>query len=713
LNGTTSRLIQGAAALVLGVAGGWAVIASRRRQRIESDPHSGEIPSNPPSAIVEAERYAALAESIPQLLWVARVDGGLVDANRRWADYTGRPWEESLGLRWQDVVHKDDLPTALTAWQVAAAAGAAYESEFRLRRHDGAYRWHISRAVPVRDPDTGATRWYGTSTDVDDQKRLEAERAALVTRLRLYLDRIPVACIVTGPDHRLTDWNPAAERIFGYTRAEALGHTAHDLGLIPDTAQSHVRDILRRLVSGDMAAHSVNENRTKDGRIIRCEWYNTPLAGPGGRFAGVLCVGLDVTEKWRLEEEVRHANKMEAVGRLAGGIAHDFNNILTAVSGFSDLALDALASHHPAWGMVDEVRKAGQRAAGLTRQLLAFSRRQVLQPRILDLNALVIDLDRLLRRVIGEDVQLVTELQPRVWPVKADPGQVEQVVMNLAVNARDAMPTGGRLTVRTRNADGCVVLEATDTGCGMTPEVKAQVFEPFFTTKGPGQGTGLGLATVHAIAEQSGGRIEVESEPGQGATFRFYLPRAAEAATVPPARSRNAAVLPHGTETVLLAEDEPAVRSLAARVLRGCGYVVLEAEDGAEAKQLVDRYGEPVHLLVTDVVMPGTGGRELAERLTARHPNLRVIYSSGYTDDQVVRHGVEQDRVHFLPKPYTPVALAAKVREVLDGGSAGPSGSTDLPNDVTISNRSSETLRDIESQLIEPVRLGSESNPAR
>jgi CheY-like chemotaxis protein len=367
---------------------------------------------------------------------------------------------------------------------------------------------------------------------------------------------------------------------------------------------------------------------------------------------------------------------MEAVGQLAGGVAHDFNNLLTVINGYSDLLLSTLSAGDPHRPMVEEIRRAGERSASLTRQLLAFSRRQVLAPQALDLNTVVRDTERMLRRMIGEDVELATELAAGLHAVRVDPGQLQQVLLNLAVNARDAMPRGGRLTLRTRNvavaeeggesglAPGdWVLLEVEDTGIGMSEEVERHVFEPFFTTKEAGQGTGLGLAVVLGIVEQSGGRVGVRSRPGEGTAFDIHLPRvrppAADAAAGAPAPA------PRGTETILLVEDDAAVRSLSRHVLERADYAVLEAASGDEALELAAAYPSPIHLLVTDVVLPGMGGRQVAEALRELRPEIKVLYVSGYTDDAVVRHGVLQEDVQFLQKPFPPQALAKKVREVL------------------------------------------------
>jgi signal transduction histidine kinase/CheY-like chemotaxis protein len=399
----------------------------------------------------------------------------------------------------------------------------------------------------------------------------------------------------------------------------------------------------------------------------------------------------DLAAYRRLEEQYRQAQKMEAVGRLAAGIAHDFNNLLTVIRGYTELLLSGTRHGDPAKARLEEIHRAGERATALTRQLLAFSRKQMAAPVVLDLNALVDNLTRMLRRLIGEDVELTTVPARDLHPVSADPGQLEQVVMNLAVNARDAMPTGGKLTIETANItfepfapDGppagsarrdhrpevppgpYAMLAVSDTGVGMSPEVRARLFEPFFTTKQEGQGTGLGLAMTYAIVKQSGGFVYAYSEPGRGSTFKVYLPRAQgptkEAPAAPPA------VLPRGTETVLLAEDEAEVRRVARVALEMRGYRVLEAATGGQALRLAEQAGRPVQLLLTDVIMPGMSGRELAEVLRQRDPGLKVLFVSGYANEAIVRHGLLTGSVHFLQKPFTPVSLARKVREVLDGG---------------------------------------------
>jgi nitrogen-specific signal transduction histidine kinase/ActR/RegA family two-component response regulator len=389
----------------------------------------------------------------------------------------------------------------------------------------------------------------------------------------------------------------------------------------------------------------------------------------------------DLTETRKLERQLQQSQKLEAVGQLAGGVAHDFNNMLTIILGYSDLLLDSLNERDPLRESVLAIDEAATRAARLTRQLLAFSRRQVLQFEVLDINAVVAGIREMAQRLIGEDITLTVSLQPDLRRVRADSAQLEQVIMNLAVNARDAMPRGGSLTIETRNvgldADYAaqynsevrpgeyVLLAVSDTGHGMDKATLAHIFEPFFTTKEPGKGTGLGLAMAFGIVRQSGGHIAAYSEPGLGATFKIYLPIVAEDSHVP-SPTTNKRTVTAGTETILLVEDEDAVRNLARLILTRQGYTVLEARNGGEALLLWERHGEEVDLLVTDVVMPHMSGRQVADRLRALRPSIRVLFLSGYTDDAVIRHGVIDAGVPFLQKPFKADSLAQKVREALD-----------------------------------------------
>ncbi len=445
-----------------------------------------------------------------------------------------------------------------------------------------------------------------------------------------------------------------------------------------EIARSRRGDIPFLLVSG-----SLGEDRAVEA--LKAGATDYLVKGHLTRLAPALLRALQDNEERAgrrdLERQLQQAQKMEAIGQLAGGIAHDFNNLLTAIIGYSELILVRLPEDDPTVADVREIKGAGERAATLTRQLLAFSRKQIVDPRVLDLNAVVANMEKLLRRVIGEDIELRTVLAADLGRVKIDPGQVEQVVMNLAVNARDAMPRGGALVIETVNAEldegyarthvavrpgPHVMLVVSDTGTGMDEATKARLFEPFFTTKTPGKGTGLGLATVYGIVKQAGGNIWVYSEPGHGTTFKVYLPRVDEAAE--PLGLEPAGPPRGGFEVVLLVEDDAAVRALVREALGSYGYRVLEAADAEQALRLAEEHGAGIALLITDVVMPRTGGRELARRLTELRPDTKVLFLSGYTSDAILHHGILDRGVAFLQKPFTPEALARRVRQILDGG---------------------------------------------
>ena len=476
--------------------------------------------------------------------------------------------------------------------------------------------------------------------------------------------------------HRLLAVNGAAIAHYGYRKEEFLALRIEDLRPPED-----IPALERRLATRPPGYQTTGpwRHRKKDGTIIEVE-----ISGHDITFAGrraELVVIDDITERKRLEEQFRQAQKMEAVGRLAAGVAHDFNNLLTAILGTTDLMLEDLAADHPNREGLLDIRGATERAAVLTRQLLTFSRQQVVSPQVLRLNDLVIDLVKLLRRLLGEDVTIATGLAADCGSVNADPGQLEQVLVNLAVNARDAMPNGGRLTLETENVDldgdyptervtipagRYVMLAVTDTGSGMDAKTKARIFEPFFTTKPVGKGTGLGLATVYGVVQQSRGYIWLYSELGHGTSFKIYLPRVDAAASQAAADEAAPGAL-DGTETVLVAEDEEAVRQIIAKVLEARGYRVLIARDGVEALALAAARGETaIDLLVTDVVMPDMNGRELSRRLTEVHPKLKTLYLSGYTDDAILHRGVLQEGVAFLQKPFSLGALARKVRDVIE-----------------------------------------------
>jgi len=427
------------------------------------------------------------------------------------------------------------------------------------------------------------------------------------------------------------------------------------------------------------AWHGELVNRREDGSFYTVQMTISPVRNEEGQITHFIAVQEDITSRKKLEEQFRHAQKLEAVGRLAGGVAHDFNNLLQIINGYCELLIDELVRQDELRGHVQEIKNSVERAAGLTRQLLAFSRQQVLAAQVLDLNRAIVTLAKLLRRLIGEDIELVMVEGSGLARVKADPGQVEQVIMNLAVNARDAMPRGGRLTIETSNIEvdaayaqshypmtpgSYVMLAVSDTGVGMDAGIQGHIFEPFFTTKEMGKGTGLGLATVYGIVKQSGGFIWVQSEVGKGTTFRIYFPFAQEEPSADAVMEQ--VVVAGGSETVLLVEDEEKVRSLMRRYLVARGYTILEARNGQEALVIAGHHKGAIQLLMTDVVMPSMGGRELAELLLPLHPGMKVLFVSGYTHDAIHHDGVMDSGATLLQKPFTAEVLAAKVREVLD-----------------------------------------------
>ena len=514
-----------------------------------------------------------------------------------------------------------------------------------------------------------------------ERGRADAELRGSEARLKAIIDAALDAVITMDGDGLVRSWSLQAERVFGWPAAEAVGRRLSTTIVPPRYRDAHERGLAHFHASGEGPVLNQRIEITglcRDGREIPVELTITPVRVEGAWLFSAFV--RDISERKLLEAQFRQAQKMEAVGRLAGGIAHDFNNLLTAITGYADLALEDLRKDDPMRQDVEEILRAAHRAAALTRQLLAFSRQQVLAPRVLNLNDVVQSAEKMLRRLLGEDIELEAVLAPDLGRLKADAGQLEQVIVNLAVNAGDAMPTGGKLTIETADAEmpetrvrelttvpagRYVMLAISDSGTGMDEETKARIFEPFFTTKEQGKGTGLGLATVYGIVKQSGGFIWVYSEPGHGTTFKIYLPRVEDAADAP-APPVGPVEVPRGTETVLVVEDEEAVRALARTALTRKGYHVLEAANGGEALLLCESEPMLIHLLVTDVVMPGLSGADLAQRLALLRPGMKVLFISGYMDRAAARHGKMQPGAAYLEKPFTLDALARKVREVLD-----------------------------------------------
>ncbi len=552
--------------------------------------------------------------------------------------------------------------------------GKRAQGIFPVRRLDGVMRtFQVSASTYTLD---GEQYSLGASMDITDRLQLEEERAKAQKQYQELFSGVRDVVFSLSPDGIITVLNPAFETVTGMRTIDWVGKSFLEL-VHTDDAERAMHDLQQSLSS-----------QTRDGNPIRiktakgfrsAEIISAPRLEEG-RVVGILGIGRDVSDRVTLEEQLRQSQKMDAIGRLAGGIAHDFNNLLTVIIGMGQMVLESMDKDSSQAADIREVVKAGDRAAEMTRQLLAFSRKQVIEPRDLDVNSVVTNIEKMLRRMIGEHIKLVTSPMKGLDIVRADAGQIEQVVVNLVVNARDAMPKGGTVTMTTSNAEvdaafaaripdakpgAYVRLSVSDTGSGMSPEIQTRIFEPFFTTKELGKGTGLGLSTVFGIVQQAGGFIHLDSEVGRGTTFNIYLPRA-ESSKASGQRQSIATTILKGTETILVVEDTPAIRDLAVRILQGYGYTVLSALGGDEALQVSAGAGK-IDMLITDVVMPGMGGRDLADKLAATRPGLKVIYMSGFTDDTLSRQGVLEEGIELLPKPFTPKALGERVRMVLDG----------------------------------------------
>lgn len=615
-----------------------------------------------------SRRFEDTVNAISDLFVAFDRDWNYTYINRKAAAFTGHEPEELVGRNiWELFPEAIGSPlyneiTAAAATQKICQFEACYQNQ----------RWYEHRAYPH----AGGLSLF--SSDITPKKQSEE-----ILRLR---DRAINAAsqgilIVDAvrEDYPIIYASPGFARITGYSTDEVIGRNCRFLqGTETDTAA--VQRIKDAIYAGEGCTVELLNYR-KDGRPFWNELSISPVLDDSGKLTHFIGVQADVSARRELREQLRLAQRMESVGRLAGGIAHDFNNMLTVINGCTDLVLKTLPPNHPSVALLKEVENAGDRAASLTRQLLAFSRQQLVSPQRLDLNEVVAETETILRRLIGEDVELFVDLQPGGLIIHSDRSQIEQVLVNLAVNARDAMPFGGQLTISTMTLQAhastdnraenrtrqYAVLSVADTGCGFDATTKDRIFEPFFTTKPKGKGTGLGLPVVHGIVTQAGGYIEVVSKPTQGTVFRIHLPLSIDAHQPPMARETKIAdrELALGTETILVAEDQAGVRQFIRVVLSQCGYEVLEASDGIVAMKCAAAHPTPIHLLITDVVMPGTSGRELARLFRIQHPAAAVLFISGHTDDAVVRNGILHDDVEFLAKPFSAASLAGKVREVL------------------------------------------------
>ena len=626
---------------------------------------------------VSEARFRGIIEATSDGVWVYDREGITTFANARMAEMLRCSVAEMVGHPITRFVQPRDRAAAAGRLQ-RRLEGISERVELELVRADGTGLWTSIQANPLPDAGRAIDGVLVLARDVSIERSNDEARA----RLAAIVESSDDAIIGMDLGGVVTSWNSGAEKLYGYRADEVVGRSI--LLVVPADRVEDERKRIECAARGESLRTENGERVRKDGSRVQVAVTMSPVRDAGGSVIGVSKIVHDLTARMRVadelhraEEQLRQAQKMEAVGRLAGGVAHDFNNLLSVILSYAQLAIDDLKPGDPLRDDMTEIERAAQRATALTRQLLAFSRRQVLQPRVLDLQDTIAPMERMLRRLLGEDIALTIVAPPALGRVHADPGQLEQVVMNLAVNARDAMPDGGRLSIELADVrleagqlDGpqgvppgdYVMLAIADTGIGMDAATRAQIFEPFFTTKEAGKGTGLGLSTVFGIVRQSGGHIDVHSELGRGSTFAIYLPRTEDVVT--PETTEVLEVV-RGTETILLVEDEEQVRAATCAILRRNGYHVLEGSNGGEAFLIAKSFPGKIHLLLTDVVMPRMNGRRVAHELAPLRPDMAVLYMSGYTDDAIVQHGVLEAGIAFIQKPFTPAALLRKVREVL------------------------------------------------
>ena len=631
------------------------------------------------------ELFRLISENAADLIAVVDMEGRRIYNSMAYQKVLGYSPDELKGSSALGQIHPDDRARVQAAAEEARRTGAGTNLEYRIRHKDGTWRVLESTSSVIQNPRGVSEKLVIVNRDITDRKRASEALRLSEASFRSMIENAPYGIYRATAAGQLLRVNPALQRMLGYESPGELlkMNLARDLYFEPDEHQRIIEMLATKKSFKDVEV----EWKRKDGTLTKARCSGLLVKDEGEEEAYFEVFAEDATEKRLLERQLQVAQKMEAVGRLSGGIAHDFNNLLGVIIGYSQVLKKKLDVTNPLREHAEEIEKAGQRAASLTRQLLAFSRQQVLAPAVLDLNALLTDLGKMLPRLIGEDVELALQLDPRIGRVKADQSQIEQVVMNLVVNARDALPQGGRLVIETRNVNltpaytihhpgskvgPYVMLSVTDNGTGMNLETLAHLFEPFFTTKERGKGTGLGLATVYGVVKQSGGYIWVDSETGKGSSFKVYLPQIDEPVSAPAPAALPAESF-RGAETILLVEDADALRKLAHALLEQNGYHVLAAENGAEALKIVEQKCERINLLLTDVIMPGMTGRALADRLVALQTGLRVLYMSGYTDSAIADQGVLEPGTYLLHKPFTEETLIQKVREVLDAEAPGRS----------------------------------------
>ena len=628
------------------------------------------------------ELFRLINENAADMIAIVDMEGRRIYNSMAYQKILGYSPEELKSSSGLEQIHPDDRDHVKRAAEEARKTGIGRLLEYRIQHKDGTWRDLESTSSVVKNTEGQPDKLIIVNRDISDRKRVSVALLQSEASFRSVIENAPYGIYRANAAGKLLRVNPALQKMLGYETQEELLRASLATDIYRDPQEHRRADNL----FADTKGFDVEvEWKRKDGSPLRARCSGRLIEGEQGDCNGEPCFEVfveDVTEKRVMEQQLHMAVKMEAVGRLSGGIAHDFNNLLGVIIGYAQVLKRRLKPGEDLFEYAEEIEKAGQRAASLTRQLLAFSRQQVLAPAILNLNALISDMGKMIQRLIGEDIELVIKLDPQIGSVKADHGQIEQVVMNLAVNARDAMPQGGKLALETTTATfdqaytrqhpgskpgSQVMFSVSDTGMGMSAETLIHIFEPFFTTKELGKGTGLGLATVYGVVKQSGGYVGVESEIGHGSSFKVYLPLVEE----PVHMAESVAPLAEsfrGSETVLVVEDAEALRKLSVTLLEEHGYRVLSAANGTEALDLAQKDTRSIDLLLTDVIMPGLGGHDLAKRLEAMRPGLKVLYMSGYTDSSIGQHGVLQAGISLLQKPFTEEELVQKIREVLDAG---------------------------------------------
>lgn len=625
------------------------------------------------------EKYRTLFDSSPESIFVIGLDGKIIDCNTAAGSITGMSRQEFLESNVENLIFRildEDREKSREIFSKLSEGVEVGPIEFPLETKTGETRWvEVFPSLIHREGKPYALQ--AIARDITDRKKAEEDLIFERDFSKSIIETAHAIVLILDPDGRILTYNPYMEDISGYPLEETRGKDWFSI-FIPGRQRQKIRELFMKTKDEEKISGIVNTILTKHGRELEIEWYNRTLKDHKGAAIGVLAIGQDITERKQLEKQYLQSQKMEAVGLLAGGVAHDFNNILTVIINYSEMLMNNLKLDDKTRRDIKEIYTAGERAAILTRQLLAFSRKQVLKPEVFNLNTIILDLCKMLGRLIGENIVLVTDLDPELGNVRADPGQIEQVLMNIAVNAKDAMPRGGKLTITTRNeflendsqssefiqTGKYAMVSIKDTGYGIDETTRARIFEPFFTTKG--KGTGLGLATAYGIVKQSGGYIMVESEPEKFTDFKIYFPLVYEEEAKKADEKTVHSKPLIGTETILLVEDDNSMRAITYRMLKRLGYKIITARNAKEALDISTIYNRKIDLMITDVVMPGESGTSLAQKLTASRPDMKIIYMSGYTDDAILIHGVLDGKTIFIQKPFILEELATKLRIALE-----------------------------------------------